>query len=47
MYIFIHKNILQQYNDKIRLLRHSNIMFDVLRITTLQLKNVHDLSYDQ
>jgi hypothetical protein len=47
MYTFIHNNILHYHNDKILRMRHVNMKFDDLAITSQWLKNVHDLSYDQ
>jgi hypothetical protein len=46
MYTFIYKNIFHCNNNKMLLQRLLNMMFDALRIMQLQLKNVHDLSYD-
>jgi hypothetical protein len=36
--------ILYKNDNNVHLLRHTDIMFDDLRLTTLQLKNVHDLT---
>jgi hypothetical protein len=41
------KIILQWYDDKVLLISDAAIMFDDQGVTTLQLKNINDLSYVQ
>jgi hypothetical protein len=48
MYTFYSlKSILQYSTSKVLLVRPANIMFNDLWLTALQLKNIHDLSYDR
>jgi hypothetical protein len=41
------KIYLHQHNNKILSAMHANILFVNLKLATIQLKNGHDLSYDQ
>jgi hypothetical protein len=44
MYTFVQKNILHNNNNKVLSIKCANMMFDVLKGPTLQLKIIDDLS---